>query len=320
MAEENKLQKKKSFFSKKEGKTGLIFLFGGVASLFAFRNPILNFFREVYQDMMASMTGSIVGFGVLGLLVFMETDKRARNLIVYGFKSLMRWITGLFTELDPIKILESHIEELDRNFKMLGDNIAKLRNNMIRIKETRDSNNKEILRATKLIEEAKRQNRQEVVAVNYNQIGRLKALNQKYDVMIGKMENLNNVLIKMHTYSSYKLADTRNEIRMKKQEYSAISSGYSAMENARNILEGNFSRNERYDAATDALAADLSTKIAEMDNFMELSSGIFRDMDLQNSIYKVEGMEMFDEITNKGKAILDKLDSSQNYSYFPEKS
>jgi len=111
MAEENKLQKKKSFFSKKEGKTGLIFLFGGVASLFAFRNPILNFFREVYQDMMASMTGSIVGFGVLGLLVFMATDKRARNLIVYGFKSLMRWITGLFTELDPIKILESHIAQ-----------------------------------------------------------------------------------------------------------------------------------------------------------------------------------------------------------------
>ena len=47
MAEENKLQKKKSFFSKKEGKTGLIFLAGGVASLFVFRNPILSFFRDI---------------------------------------------------------------------------------------------------------------------------------------------------------------------------------------------------------------------------------------------------------------------------------
>jgi hypothetical protein len=135
--------------------------------------------------------------------------------------------------------------------------------------------------------------------------------------MVGKMEDLNNVLIKMHSYSSYKLTDTKNEIRMKKQEFSAISSGYSAMRNAQNILEGDYARNERYEAATEALAQDLSVKIAEMDNFMELSSSIFEEMDLQNSIYQAEGMKMFDEITSKGQAILDKLDTqSENNSYF----
>ena len=55
----------------------------------------------------------------------------------------------------------------------------------------------------------------------------------------------------------------------------------------------------------------------EMDNFMELSSSIFEEMDLQNSIYQAEGMKMFDEITSKGQAILDKLDTqSENNSYF----
>ena len=299
-----KQQQKKSYFQKKEGKTAGVFIGLSVAAVAVFHRPIINFFTNIWQDMQNSAADTVVGFGVLGLLVFIASDKRARKLVSYGFKSLMRWITSWFTELDPIKIL-------------LGDNIAKLRTNIAKLKDTININNKEITKSVKLIEEAKRQNRQEVIAVNSNQIGRLKALNQKYGVMVGKMEDLNNVLIKMHSYSSYKLTDTKNEIRMKKQEFSAISSGYSAMRNAQNILEGDYARNERYEAATEALAQDLSVKIAEMDNFMELSSSIFEEMDLQNSIYQAEGMKMFDEITSKGQAILDKLDTqSENNSYF----
>ena len=306
----------KSFFSKKEGKTGLVFILAGLGAGFLFHKQIIDFFMNIWNDMQTSATNTVIGFGVLGLLVFIATDKRMRKLVTYSFKSLMRWITSWFTELDPIKILENYVTELDKNFKVLGDNIAKLRTNITKLKDTIGQNNKEILKSAKLIEEAQRQKRPEVIAVNTNQIGRLKALNQKYGVMVSKMEDLNNVLIKMHSYSSYKLTDTKNEIRMKKQEYAAISSGYSAMRNAQNILEGDYARNERYEAATEALAQDLSVKIAEMDNFMELSQTIFEDMDLQNSIYQMEGMKMFDEITSKGKAILDKLDYQEDSSYF----
>jgi hypothetical protein len=121
----------------------------------------------------------------------------------------------------------------------------------------------------------------------------------------------------MHTYSSYKLTDTRNEIRMKKQEYNAISSGYSAMRNAQNILQGNFQQTELYDRATQELAADLSLKIADMDNFMALSSDVFKEMDFQNSIYQTKGMEIFDKITTEGKAFLDKIEYSKE-SYLPQ--
>lgn len=312
-----KKQQSKSFFAKKEGKTGLGFLIAGAAAVAVFHRPVIDFFTRIWQDMQTSLLSTVAGFGTLGLLVFIATDKRMRKLVTYGFKSLMRWITSWFTELDPIKILENYVGELDKNFKMLGENISKLRLNIAKLKDTINVNNKEISKSVKLIEEAKRQNRQEVIAVNSNQIGRLKALNQKYSAMVGKMEDLNNVLIKMHSYSSYKLTDTKNEIRMKKQEFSAISSGYSAMRNAQNILEGDYARNERYEAATEALAQDLSVKIAEMDNFMELSSSVFNDMDLQNNIYQLEGMKLFDEITTKGKAVLDKLEiHNSDSTYF----
>lgn len=89
------------------------------------------------------------------------------------------------------------------------------------------------------------------------------------------------------------------------------------MRNAQNILQGNFQQTELYDRATQELAADLSLKIADMDNFMALSSDVFKEMDFQNSIYQTKGMEIFDKITTEGKAFLDKIEYSKE-SYLPQ--
>ena len=307
----------KSFFSKKEGKVGLAVILGVLAVLGIYHKPIIE---SVKATLNGSVGGTMMLFALLGLLVFILTDKRARKLVSYSFKWLMRKITGWFTELDPIKILESYVQTLEKNFNELNDNISKLRNQIVKLKDTVKENNKEIEKSTRIIDEAQRQGRSEVVAVHYNQIGRLHKLNEKYALMIGRMDDLNNVLIKMHSYSSFKLSDTKNEIRMKKQEYAAVSSGYSAMANAKNIMNGNFQQNEMYDTAIDALTNDLHVKIAEMDNFMQLSQPLFDDLDLQSEAYKLEGAQLYEKIMTEGKAFLDKIDyGPQNGSYLPNR-
>ncbi|MCR5453774.1 MAG: hypothetical protein K6F33_02150 [Bacteroidales bacterium] len=307
----------KSFFSKKEGKVGLAVILCTLGVLGVYYNPII-------ESVKATLNGSVAGtmglFAVLGLLVFIITDKRARNLVSYGFKWLMRKITGLFVELDPIKVLESYVETLEKNFNELNANISKLRRQIVKIKETIKQNNKEIERTTRIIDEAQRQGRSEVVAVNYNQIGRLHKLNEKYALMVGRMDDLNNVLIKMQSYSSFKLSDTKNEIRMKRQEFAAISSGYSAMVNAKNIMNGNYQQNELYDNAIENLTMDLHTKIADMDNFMQLSQPIFNELDIQNEAYKLEGEKLYEKIMTEGKAFLDKIDyNAETNSYLPNR-
>ncbi|MCQ2252669.1 MAG: hypothetical protein MJZ61_04380 [Bacteroidales bacterium] len=294
----------KSFFSRPEGKTGLVFILAALAGLGLMHNPILDYVRT----QLSTLGGSVGMFSMLGLLVFVICDKRARNLIKYGFKWIMRKITSLFVELDPIKVLKKYVADLEKNFRELSENISKLRAQIAKIKEIMKQNNKEIAKSTRLIDEAKRQGRAEVVAVNFNQIGRLNKLNEKYALMVGRMDDLNNVLIKMHSYSSYKLTDTKNEIRMKEQEFAAISSGYSAMMNAKNIMNGNYQQTEIYESATEALTAELHTKIAEMDSFMQLSQPIFEEMDLQRAISQLEGEQMYQKIMTEGKAFLDKID------------
>ena len=303
----------KSFFSKKEGKVGLAVILAALATLGVFHSPIIE---SVKATLNGSVGGTVGLFAVLGLLVFVISDKRARNLVSYGFKWLMRKITGWFVELDPIKILESYVKTLENNFNELNDNIAKLRRQIVKMKDTIKQNNREIEKSTRIIDEAQRQGRSEVVAVHYNQIGRLHKLNEKYALMVGRTDDLNNVLIKMHSYSSFKLNDTKNEIRMKKQEFAAISSGYSAMVNAKNIMNGNYQQNEMYDSAIESLTNDLHVKIAEMDNFMQLSQPLFDDLDLQNESYKLEGAQLYERIMTEGKAFLDKIDYTDAGSYF----
>jgi phage shock protein A len=306
----------KSFFSRKEGKVGLAVILATLALIGVYHNPIV----EYIKTLLTTETGTIGLFAMLGALIFIISDRRIRNLLSYSFKWLMRKITSLFVELDPIKVLESYIIDLEKNFNELSKNISKLRKQITIMRDTVKLNNKEIAKSTRLVDEAKRQGRSEVVAVNLNQIGRLNKLNEKYALMIGRMDDLNNVLIKMHAYSSYKLADTRNEIRMKKQELAAISSGYSAMMNARNIMNGNYKQTELYDTAIDALTNDLHTKIADMDNFMQLSQPLFDDMNLQNAINQMEGERIFEKIMTEGQAFLNKIENSSNGSYFPSKN
>ncbi|MBO4771137.1 MAG: hypothetical protein J5595_01215 [Bacteroidales bacterium] len=307
----------KSFFSKKEGKVGLAVILGVLATIGILHNPIIESVKATLND---SVGGTMLLFALLGLLVFILTDKRARKLVSYSFRWLMRKITGWFVELDPMKILESYVETLEKNFNELNENISKLRNQIVKLKDTVKENNKEIEKSTRIIDEAQRQGRSEVVAVHYNQIGRLHKLNEKYALMIGRMDDLNNVLIKMHSYSSFKLNDTKNEIRMKKQEFAALSSGYSAMVNAKNIMNGNYQQNEMYDSAIESLTNDLHVKIAEMDNFMQLSQPLFNDLDLQNEAYKLEGAQLYEKIMTEGKAFLEKIDyGSQDGSYLPNR-
>ena len=50
-----------------------------------------------------------------------------RNLVWYMYKSVMRWITGIFVQIDPIGILKSYIDDLRSNLGKMNSQIAALK-------------------------------------------------------------------------------------------------------------------------------------------------------------------------------------------------
>ncbi|MDG2450516.1 MAG: hypothetical protein P8M34_12785, partial [Saprospiraceae bacterium] len=131
---------RKSFWKRPEGVTGILFLLaaiiGGGYAVMTGLGTILAF---------ASTTlGLVASIGVLGLIVFMALDSKARTLVGYMYKSIMRAITGLFVQIDPIGILKSYVDELKGNLKKMNKQIIKIRGQMHKLKELILNNQKAI--------------------------------------------------------------------------------------------------------------------------------------------------------------------------------
>ena len=92
--------KKKSFWRRPEGKLGAFFLIAGAAVIAIYHVPIFSFITSLLKGTISTIA---LGAVVLALL-YMIFDKRVRNLIWYMYKSFMRWITGLFVQIDPAAI------------------------------------------------------------------------------------------------------------------------------------------------------------------------------------------------------------------------
>ena len=88
--------------------------------------------------------GAFISLMVLGTIVFMALDSKTRTLVSYMYKSAMRWITGLFVQIDPIGILKSYVEDLKSNLTKMNRQIAQLRGQMHKLQEI-ILNNKKVL-------------------------------------------------------------------------------------------------------------------------------------------------------------------------------
>ncbi len=280
----------KSFWRRPEGITGAIFL---AAILIGGGLLVTTVLGSLIA--LAKTTMGLVGIlGVLGLVIFMALDGKARNLIWYMYKSAMRAITGLFIKIDPISILKSYVDDLRGNLRKMNRQVSMLRGQMHKLKEMILNNQKEIKSNMQLAVEAKKGNKSNVVILKTRKAGRLRDSNLKLEGLYKKMEVMYRVLSKMYENSSILLEDVQDQVHLKEQERNAIRSSHSAMRSAMSIIKGDKDKRAMFDQALEAVADDVSQKVGEMERFMDMSENFMNSIDLQNGIFEDEGLKMLE--------------------------
>ncbi|HMP32178.1 MAG TPA: hypothetical protein PKD85_21405, partial [Saprospiraceae bacterium] len=249
-------------------------------------------------------TGALVGLLVLGAIVFMALDGQTRALVSYMYKSAMRWITSLFIQINPIAILKGYVDDLRKNLKSMSRQIAKLRGQMHKLKEMILNNQKDIESNLNMAKEAKTSNNQAQIILQTRKAGRLQESNMKLDELYRKMEILYRVLTKMYENSSILVEDIEDQVKIKEQEYKAITAGNSAMKSAMSVIKGDKDKRAMFDAALEAIADDVSQKVGEMEQFMSLSENFMQSIDLQNGVFEEEGLKMLEKWENEGISLL----------------
>jgi phage shock protein A len=300
MIEANQQQRLKTFWQRPEGKLGAVVLIALAVLVVIFAIPIFTFIIGLLQNLVTT----ILLIVVLGIFIYVLFDKQFRNLVWYMYKSFMRWVTGIFVTIDPIKILETYIDYLYKNLKEMNVHIAKLKGQISKLKTIINKNKQEMEQNLKMAEQAKKKGNKELMAINTRQYGRLKESNERYSALLNKMDILYRVLSKIHRNSGYLIKDTENEVRMRKQEYKAIKAGHTAMKRAMSIIQGDPDKKMMFDMATEAIVEDVHGKIGEMERFIELSGSFIDSVDLQNGIYEQEGLELLEKMEKEGVSFL----------------
>jgi phage shock protein A len=240
----------------------------------------------------------------IAALLYVIFDPKMRNLVWYAYKSVMRWLTGMFVQIDPIGVLKSYIEDLRDNLHKMNKQIGILRGQMHKLQETINNNKREINSNLALANKAKEHQNQNIMVLKARKAGRLKESNLKLEDLYKKMEVLYRVLVKMHENSEIMLEDLKDQVSVKETERKAIRASHSAMQSAMSIIAGNGDKREMFDMALEAIAEDVSQKIGEMERFMDLSTNFMNSVDLQNGIFEEEGMNLLEKWEKEGTSLL----------------
>jgi hypothetical protein len=292
--------KRRSFWSRPEGVTGALILggvvIGGAALIATSLSAIVAF--------IGTTLGLIVTLLVLGAIIFMALDSKMRALVGYMYKSVMRWITGLFIEIDPIAILNSYVEELKGNLRKMNRQVGQLRGQMHKLKEIILNNKIEIKSNIDLASKAKTANQKNQMILKSRKAGRLRESNVRLEDLYRKMEVLYRVLNKMYENSEILVEDIEDQVMVKEQERKAIRASNSAMKSAMSVIKGDADKRAIFDQALEAVADDVSQKVGEMERFMEVSENFMASIDLQNGVFEEQGLKMLEKWEEEGASLL----------------
>lgn len=288
--------KNKNFWSRPEGFTGGLFILGIAGGL----GYLLYKFTPWLIALTTNTISLVLSLLVIGAILYVVLDPKARNLVWYMYKSNMRWITSIFVNIDPIGILKSYVEDLRDNLGKMNKQIGRLRSQMHLLKEQIYNNSQQINTNLTQAQQAKEGNQESIMVLKSRQAGRLKESNIKLEDLYRKMEILYKVLNKMYQSSEVMAEDITDQVKLKQQEREAIHASHSAMKSAMSVISGDKDQRALFDEALDAMADDVSSKVGEMEQFMELSENFMSSMDLQNGIFEEEGLKMLEKWEKHG--------------------
>ncbi|MEZ5004592.1 MAG: hypothetical protein R2730_16305 [Chitinophagales bacterium] len=292
--------KPKTFWKKPEGKTGMIVAAAGLGGL----AWVMFKYGAALVAAAANTINLVLMLVALAAIVYVILDPKFRNLAFYVYKSIMRFITGIFVQIDPIGILQSYVEDLKTNLKKMNKQIGLLRGQMRKLNDVIQNNKRQIASNIKLADKAKRSDKDAIMILKSRKAGRLKESNLRLEDLYKKMEVLYRVLVKMYENSEILLEDVADQVEVKKQERAAIRASHSAMKSAMNIISGKGDKREMFDQALEHIADDVSMKIGEMERFMDLSTNFMDSIDLQNGIFEEEGLAMLEKWEKEGVSLI----------------
>ena len=278
--------KPKSFWDRPEGKFGRFVVAGIIVGGGFLLYKALPFIITLLSN---TLTAALLGLAlvVLGMVVF---NKRFQTIVWYMFQSVMRALTGIMIDIDPISILQSYLGHLRQALATMSKNIGRLNGQIRNLDSIMANNEHERQEALSIAGKAKETGKKSALVLNARHAGRLKQSNMTLQALRDKLALLLRVLEKMNETAEFLYQDTEDEVKVKTQEYEAIRAGYSAFKAALSVIKGDPNKKAVFDQTMESMTTDFATKVGEIEEFMRMSSGVIEGIDLQNMVFEEDAL------------------------------
>lgn len=292
---------KKSFWERPEGKTGMIFLIAILAAL-GYAGMIL--LPTIIMLLQETVTALIL-CGVLAAILIVAMDARVHTLVSYGYRSIMRAITKVFIELDPINILKSYVQDLKAKRAQMDVQLAALKSELVKLDLQVKKNSKDITTEMNTAQAARNagEERSPQFVIATKQAGRLQEFNKNLMATKVEVEKLYRFLGKLYETSGFYITDIQNEVAVKEAQYNSIQRAHKVWKTAVSILKGDDDKKMLFDQTMDFLVDDYGEKIGQIERFMESSSTYLRGAELQDMARQQEGIKMLDDWLNSSNLL-----------------
>ena len=280
--------KPRSFWERKEGVTGQVVGVALVCGAGVLLYRALPFIISLLEN---TIYAAVLGVAAV-CLFFVITDKRFWRLGAWAYMSLMRAITQVFVEIDPIGIMKNYIDELKKKLADMNGRIARLSGMIRACKEEIRQNDQAKSGALGLVSEARKKGLTMVAAAQSRKAGRMAEANLTYQDLLAKMELLHRVLVKYQEVSTFLIEDMTQEVSIKERKRAMARQAYSAMKSAMAIINGDPSARQMYDMANEYVANDYAMRIGEIEDFVRMSDTFMQSIDLRNGVYEQQAVEL----------------------------
>ncbi|GAA4447693.1 hypothetical protein GCM10023189_04410 [Nibrella saemangeumensis] len=299
---------KRSFWNRPEGIAGFFFLAAIAGFGLYYFNRVVAFLIEVTENTLYLA----LLLAALGLLIFLFTSKDVRTAVFFLFKTLMRKITGVVIQLDPIAIMKIYIEDLkDKRQKMQGQ-INQLQGQLVKLNKQITHNNdlikQKFAEANKANSLSDRPGMREAASLATIEGAGLQEMNEKLLPLQRNIRLVLEFMEKVNKSADYIIRETEIKVKLKEVEYKIVKESSNALKTAVSIFQGNPDKKFYFDQSMEYIQDDMSQKLGEMKRAMDLSMDFINSVDIQNGIMSDKGQKLL-EAYNKGDFKLIQLDA-----------
>jgi len=241
---------------------------------------------------MAWNTVSLIIAVVVGAIMLMiftsKTFWRRMDIILQALGNLL---FGAFVEMNPFNILETQLQNSEKDREKLFEQKKRLEGQEVGLAEQLDTQNRILTTAAKKVELcranlAKNPTDEEIgfqLEAATNEYTNAQDFIQKVAPIRNDIARLIKFADKAYRKSGYALQNARSTLETQRAAYKAVTAGQNAMTRALKAFSGDPEMNNAADIALRKLKADIADKIGTIKTCIAETSRVMNERDLQDA-------------------------------------